>query len=355
MSDAARSLFRRTSAPAENRQAKSGRTTRPAPAATRRASAEPASQPRRTNVYPPIVTRQGTSNTTPLSRRATSPARRQYYYALSTPGAEVRLPALPVLRPSWRMVSGAIVILMAFCLFALWNAPTFRIGSIELTGAQRITRPDVEAVLNVANTPAVTVSPAALKEALIAAFPEFSQVSVSLSFPADLSVSVTERQPVIAWQQDGKTSWIDLEGYSFPARGEPGVSLVTVQAEGSPPSLVQETPEEGTEAATAAAATVASVLNPEKAVPFLLPETIQPLAEMSAQAPAGMPLVYSPDYGLGWNDPQGWKVYFGHDTRNIDLKLKEYQAIVDYIIPRNIHPAMISVEFLHAPFYRTEP
>ena len=354
MSDAAKSIFRRTTAVASSRTQKNDRSDkRSASSAPRRAAAEPASQPRRSNVYPPVISRQSASNTTPLSRRATSPAHRQYYYALSTPGAEVRLPALPVIRPSWRMLSGVIVLSMAFCLFALWNAPTFRIGAIQLTGAQRITKADLEAVLNVADTPAVTVSPAALEEALTAAFPELSHVSVALSFPASLSVAVTERQPVIAWQQDGKTSWIDLEGYSFPARGEPGVTLVTVQAEGSPPSLVQEseTVKEGTDAVKAAV----SILNPDKAVPFLLPETIQPLAEMSAQAPAGMPLVYSPDYGLGWNDPQGWKVYFGHDTENIDLKLSEYQAIVDYIIPRNIHPTMISVEFLHAPFYRTEP
>lgn len=352
MSESARSIFGRPAGNSSRRQS----AARPAkaPAGARPASSRTPSQPRRTNVYPPVVSRQPAENSVPTRRRASAPARRQYYYALSTPGAEVRLPALPTIHPSWRMLSAAIALFMTFCLFALWNAPTFQIGEIALTGNKRLTRADLEAVMKVNGAPAVTVSPASLEEALTAAFPELSQVSVILGFPANLAVTVAERQPVIAWIQDGETRWVDKDGYAFPARGDAGVELVTVQAAGSPPSLVvEEDPEKSGETSSAAAA--AKILNPDQAAPFLLPEMIAPLVEISAQAPAGMPLVYSPDYGLGWNDRQGWNVYFGHNTSDIQTKLNEYQAIVDYISPRNIHPSMISVEFLHAPFYRLEP
>jgi len=354
MSEAARSLFRRTTASRSSRQSASARPGRAASKPSRRAAAETPSQPRRTNVYPPIVTRQTSERTTPLNRRASAPARRQYYYALSTPGAEVRLPALPVIRPSWRMISGLLAAVMILAMSALWNAPTFQIGDITISGAQRIAKVDLEAVMNMAGEPAVTVSPRLLEEALAAAFPDMKSVDVTMGFPARLAVAVVERQPVIAWEQDGKTSWIDMEGYAFPVRGEPGTPLVTVMAEGSPPSLAaEEAPAEGS--ASTAAEKAASIAGAPQAVPFLPPEMITPLAEMAGQAPEGMSLAYSPDYGLGWNDPQGWRVYFGQDTANIALKLSEYQAIVDYLVPRNIHPSLISVEYLHAPFYRLEP
>jgi hypothetical protein len=64
---------------------------------------------------------------------------------------------------------------------------------------------------------------------------------------------------------------------------------------------------------------------------------------------------YDPSFGLGWQDPQGWMVFFGRNTSEITTKLLEYQTIIAALQERNITPALISLENLHAPFYRLEP
>ncbi len=68
----------------------------------------------------------------------------------------------------------------------------------------------------------------------------------------------------------------------------------------------------------------------------------------------GIDLLYNPEYGLGWQDPHGWKVYFGTNIEDIDQKLAQYSVIIEALAARNIQPVLISLEFLHAPFYRLE-
>jgi hypothetical protein len=58
---------------------------------------------------------------------------------------------------------------------------------------------------------------------------------------------------------------------------------------------------------------------------------------------------------MGWSDPQGWQVFFGSSTADMDSKLVTYRGIVDYLNQKHIKPKLISVEFAHAPFYRMEP
>ncbi len=70
--------------------------------------------------------------------------------------------------------------------------------------------------------------------------------------------------------------------------------------------------------------------------------------------PADTLLVYDSVHGLGWNDPKGWEVYFGSEDQDMEMKLAVYQALVDRLENEGIQPAMISVEYVHAPYYRME-
>ena len=63
-------------------------------------------------------------------------------------------------------------------------------------------------------------------------------------------------------------------------------------------------------------------------------------------------MIYDPKYGMGWQDPHGWSVYFGQNTQDIAMKEKVYQAILDTITKQGIQPTLISVEYLDAPFYK---
>ena len=81
---------------------------------------------------------------------------------------------------------------------------------------------------------------------------------------------------------------------------------------------------------------------------------INAIGILKAQMPENSNLVYGTLNGLGWNDSRGWKVFFGVNLDDMQEKLIMYQAIVDQLTQKEIKPSVISVENIHAPFYRLE-
>ncbi len=79
---------------------------------------------------------------------------------------------------------------------------------------------------------------------------------------------------------------------------------------------------------------------------------VRALTVLAPDVPAGMPMTFDPQYGMGWQDPRGWTVYFGQNTKDVPMKLKVYQAIVDALTFQGVQPTLISVEYLNAPFYK---
>ena len=63
-------------------------------------------------------------------------------------------------------------------------------------------------------------------------------------------------------------------------------------------------------------------------------------------------MVYDPQYGIGWQDPRGWQIFFGVTMDNLPLKVQAYQAIMDMLSLKGVQPTLISVAYLDAPFYK---
>jgi len=250
-------------------------------------------------------------------------------------GTRVRIPSL-ALDLGTRWASGLILIICAAFLFMMLSTEPFIIKSAKLAGNERLGAGDINAVLGVVGKSAVSASPAQMKYNLMAAFPELKDVKVSVGFPGSVTVRVVERKPLIAWQQDSKVSWVDAEGVAFPPRGAVD-GLVPVLALGNPPTIESDP-------------NYTSINIMTK--PLLTPQTVQALQAMVAYMPQGTTLIYEPDYGLGWNDPRGWKAYFGKTMGDMAAKVTMYQAIVDNLTQRGITPTMVSVEYPNAPFYR---
>jgi cell division septal protein FtsQ len=269
--------------------------------------------------------------------------RRRYDIALGTNGAEMRLPSLPRLAIGWRLVSGMMVLALGAILYLAWNAPMLKVDALQVDGLRRLKSADLNAVVDVTGKPIFLVDQDKMLESLQAAFPELLDLSVEVKIPARVIVRAVERRPVLAWTQDGRTLWVDAEGVTFPVRGEVG-ELIHVEAESlpaSPPVMV----EEGEESEAA----------PAKPAAFTLPTTlVEAIQEVKEEAPENTSLLYSNRHGLGWKDSRGWQAYFGTDIQDMDAKLKVYKALVQELRSEDIQPVMISVEHLHAPFYRLE-
>jgi hypothetical protein len=92
---------------------------------------------------------------------------------------------------------------------------------------------------------------------------------------------------------------------------------------------------------------------PTQATPLLAPEMVQSILLVSEQAPAGAKLIYDPIHGLGWKDRRGWDVFLGND-QDVAVKLSVYRSILDHLKGSENRPVIISVEYVHAPYYRLE-
>ncbi|MEN6410194.1 MAG: FtsQ-type POTRA domain-containing protein [Anaerolineaceae bacterium] len=322
---------------------------------------------RRTVPATPVYTRAAHASAAAAPRR-TQPrtqTRRQVYYSLGTTGAEVRLPAIPAVHLGWRLLSFAIVVVLAVAMSILWSGSLFQVQGVHLVGAQRLTAAEVNDVLNIAGEPAVSIDPAEIKDITLKNFPELAAVSVKVGLPSNLVVTVKERQPIIVWEKGDSDILVDAEGYAFPARGDMPEGLISVKATADPAAAQTETADsaaaaEGASAESAATAVPDASTGKETAepatgaAPLLTSAMVQSVLTLNAQKPEGSRLQFDPRYGFGWKDPGGWNVYFGLKTDDLAVKLQQYQVISQQLQQKGIKPSMVSVEFIHAPFYRVE-
>jgi hypothetical protein len=303
----------------------------------------------------------------PLYRQASSSnPRRTFYIAMDgmrntgVAGAELRLPAIRLVNPGWRMISGLLACVMLFALFSVWNSPFFRVSNISILGLQRLSSDDLESVIHLDNLSIIEIQPDKVKEEIALAFPELADVQVKVELPNFVTVTARERQPALAWQKGETTYWVDAEGIIFPVRGEAG-ALVTIHSDDEIPLVrasagpVVETDEADNAQEQPAIKTLLASMG------YAAPTYFDRRAEMkilnaSLQLvkllPEGTQIVYDKRNGMGWSDAGGWQVFIGKDLENFEAKIQTYQTIARDLESKGIRPVLISVEHLNAPFYR---
>jgi cell division protein FtsQ len=293
---------------------------------------------------PPVLVRSGFQDMATPSRgavrRRSKEPRRRFDLTLNVPGAEVRLPSIPVIHFSWRIASSLLLVMMACSLYLLFFSPTFQADVLEVEGMQRLTMGDLRLVINITGEPVISLDPNQIREDLLVAFPDLKEARVAVSLPASVKLTLEERVPVVSWKRGAESVWVDQEGIIFPPRGEAVEPLLEVIGESLP--LVSLSAPQGEQSIVGA---------PNER---LDPQMIQVLLSMSQYMPQGAEMVFDSAHGFGWSDDRGWKVYFGNRMSDIEDKLFLYQAIVERLQAEGISPALISMEYLHAPYYRME-
>ncbi len=275
--------------------------------------------------------------------------KRRVYVPTSTPGSEIRLPALPSIKIGWRIASAIIAVLAAAGIYMFTSSDYFEITTIELQGMQRVAAEEIAGKLPVIGESVIRVLPSEIETQVINAFPEIKTAIVKIDLPAQVLVSVEERIPAVTWKQNDVTPyWIDEDGFVFPIRGEATIPMV-VEANAEPPR-----PLGFIDQAEVTSEKNSSESLTQKPVPAVDPSFVMAVLKLRNIVPSGTPLLYNGENGLGWTDPNGWQVYFGTDVENIDTKLAQYERIVDAILEKNLQPVLISLEYLHAPYYRLE-
>lgn len=310
-------------------------------------------------VIPRMVARAGTA-TTPLQGRSTSRVRRMLYYTLGSTGVEIKLPALPIFNPGWRLLSGFLVFCLSTAISLMIFAPQFKVTSVEVNGLQRLDPAKIPPILAMNNVRIIDMNPDFVSDQVQKSFPELQSVNVSANLPSTVVINIVERQPVMVWEYSNVTLWIDAEGYIIPVHGEVG-PLLTVRAN-VPPAMLNPTTAENKKNSLAMGVQIKHKEIPEPVVETQKPATLEKIDpellraafELNSLVPQGSILIYNNRRGLGWIDSNDVNVYVGLKFVDLKLKITEYQVIVDQLIAQGIKPGTISVENLDVPFYRME-
>lgn len=282
----------------------------------------------------PPITARGVVNDFAIERRKKA-GKRRFNAVFGLPAT--RTLSLPQIQISlgWRLLSFFLVLLFGTALYLAWTLPEFRVSAAQVTGNQRIPADEINGTLALGGRPVFLLTPAKIREQTLRAYPELASVEVSISLPNIVTLHVTERQPLIQWQQEDVYTWVDESGTAFRPRGEvPG--LILVQALGSPPAL--STPDDGSLAPA----------------PLITVEMVRAFKALAAYVPPGTPITYDPTTGLSWRDGRGWQAIFGFGEEDMAAKALVYQSIVDWLTQSGIRPVLINVAYLDAPFYRLE-
>lgn len=272
---------------------------------------------------PPVLSRNNIGLNTVAVDEGHSP-RRRYDVPLSSPGAEIRLPAVPAIHNYWRIFSGVLTVALLTALFLIWKAPYFQVTTVAVEGVKRFTAGEISKAIDAVGNPIFTIHPNQLERDLENTYSGFSSIDVQVTWPSGVKVVLEERKPVIAWDWEGHVRWVDEEGMGFDPHGE-GVDVITIES---------------------------PILPSTSGGQFLDPALVRAVIGLSSHAPEDVRMVYHPEHGLGWKDSRGWQVYFGSDPQDMDRKMLVYQSIIEHLGEKGIRPSLISVEHLRAPYFR---
>jgi len=281
----------------------------------------------------PVVARAKPKVEKPKRKPPVQNARRRFQIALPhMPRSAIRSFSIPRPRFGWRFVSFILAALLGTAIYFAFERPELRVTEAQVTGNQIVTPAEINSVLNIAGQPIFLLTTSDLETRLRLNYPELASVRVNVSLPNLVTVNVTERQPVIRWEQGGGYTWIASDGVAYRPRGEM-VGLISIVAVSAPP-------------------VAGSGSDPLTPAPFISPEMVQAVKGLAGHVPPGMPILYDAGFGFGWNDPRGWRVYFGTSASDVELKMRVYESMVSSLTQRGIRPALINVTYPTAPYYR---
>lgn len=260
-------------------------------------------------------------------------------------------------RPGWRLLSLALVGLLSYVLLTAWRSPEYQISSIQISGLQRLTEDEVLAYVDVIGESVFMIQPEEIKDVITAKFPELRDIQVTVSLPAKITVSVIERQPMFIWKTDETIVWIDTEGYLIPARGTAS-DMLTILADSLP---IYQLDEDLQDDGAVKIIQDKSINKPGISDMAFFGQTkhidsslLVGVLQLNAWMPDELFLLYQKQRGLGWEDSRGWDVFVGRKLESINDKMVMYETIVRELEDQGINPSMVSVEFLHAPYYRLD-
>ena len=259
----------------------------------------------------------------------------------------------------WRFFSAVLTLAFSACLLVGWQSGDFRMTTIEIKGTERISPEEVQASFQIQQETIFAVEPEEISESISRIFPEFKDISVRAVFPNRIAITLKERKPILAWKSNDGSIWVDEEGVIIPARGNIG-SLLTIEST-TLPLFSYSRSEDDTEPEMDKFHEKRNYWKfPKYSMTWfkyhrnIEPDLFNAILRLNQYIPTESVFLFDVHRGLGWNDAHGWKIFVGLDLEKINEKMLAYERIVSELTSRGIRPSLVSVEYLHAPYYRME-
>ena len=221
-----------------------------------------------------------------------------------------------------RVLSGSIMV--AVVLVSLWIgfSDTFYVHTPGVTGNVRVLTPTIVAGSGIVGLHVMWLNAQEVEASLLKAVPQLASAQLTCELPANCSIAVSEREPLLAWRWGQAVVWIDREGVAFPAQGN-APDLLTIESTDAPAPLPGQ---------------------------HIDPKLMSAIVSVASELPKVRRYRYSTDRGLEFQDQNGYPVYLGAGANMAD-RVAVWRALRDDLAARRIAPKYIDVRFPLAPYY----
>jgi len=150
--------------------------------------------------------------------------------------------------------------------------------------------------------------------------PYIRRVRVHTLLPNRVRIVVTERKPVLLYQDGATRYWVDAEGVLMPIVADHDVELTLVDEMAAVPMTVSDGQRR------------------------LLAGLLQAILAVHRRMPAVTHFRYRPGYGLMFTSPEGWQVYWG-DTTTTETKLATWEAVRARLLAEKAQVGEVDLRF----------
>jgi cell division septal protein FtsQ len=219
----------------------------------------------------------------------------------------------------------SFVLLLIVIGLAAWLAldDRFYVNSINVTGNARVSAANIIEKSGVQGTHIFWLKPAEVAQQLLHDLPSIRSATLTCDFPADCTLHVEERQPLVAWQYGNALTWIDAEHVAFAAEGKNAGTLITIEATQGPALFPGQRADQ-------------QLIDAALAVAQAMPEVQR--------------YRYTEKSGLEFSDARGFPVYLGLGSNMAD-RVMVWQALRAKLIEQDILPKFVDVRNPLAAYY----
>jgi cell division septal protein FtsQ len=262
----------------------------------------------------------------PTARGAPSvrpgPALRQAHPTLRR-RVQLRLARIPrqlsAFRRSPRMLSLTLLVACTLLLVLFANGDWFYVEGVQVDGNAVISAGDISAASSVTNYNIFFVRFGEVDQR-VRALPGLKSAKSWYEWPNVVHVSVVERTPLVLWESNKRTSWVDETGKVFNAFRQVSNALTVVDLDNQTRTQID---------------------------PYL----VSGLKTLQAALPNLKRLEYSDVKGLTFTDEHGWKVMLGQPAE-INAKLAMLQSLSAYIVAQKIDAEYVDVRLPERAYYK---